>query len=246
MPSDLNTLILSAFIFIAAVLYSSVGHAGASGYLAAMALLNVSPSVMKPTALALNILVASIACFKFYRVKAFSWRLFLPLALASTPCAFLGGLLTLPSNIYKPLVGLVLCYASIRSFIKSQQPSFIVNSPSTPSLILCGAGLGFLSGITGVGGGIFLSPIMLLWRWADTKTISGIAAAFILVNSIAGFLGVMQSAPQLPQALPLWLLAAGVGGYIGAEIGSKHLPSGTLQKILSVVLMIAGVKMLLS
>lgn len=239
-------LLLTVCILIAALLYASVGHAGASGYLAAMALFGLAPDIMKPSALALNILVASIATFKFYRVGAFSWKLFIPLALASAPCAYLGGLLVLPGTIYKPLVGIILIYAAWYSFYSAKNAaSLSVQKPALPWLLLCGGLLGLLSGLTGVGGGIFLSPLLLFMRWAETRTISGVAAAFILVNSIAGFLGVMSTIDTLPSALPWWMLAAVIGGYIGAEIGSKHLNNINIRRVLAVVLLIAGVKMVL-
>lgn len=238
-------IILAALILVAALLFSSVGHAGASGYLAAMALMGISPVVMKPTALTLNILVAVIATAKYYRVGAFSWHLFWPFALASIPFAYLGGSLTLPGHIYKPLVGVVLVYAAWRSFHTAHQPHQAAGArPHLSLLLLAGAALGFLSGLTGVGGGIFLSPLLLFFRWAEVKVISGIAAAFILVNSIAGLLGVIASAPVFPSALPYWALAAAVGGYIGAEYGSKRLGNSTIQKLLAVALVIAGVKMI--
>lgn len=238
-------IILAALIFVAALLYSSVGHAGASGYLAAMALMNISPAAMRPTALTLNILVAIIATTKYYRVGAFSWRLFWPFALASIPFAYLGGALTLPGHIYKPLVGTVLIYAAWRSFCTAHQPAQATGDRPHLSLLLpLGAGLGFLSGLTGVGGGIFLSPLLLFFNWAEVKVISGIAAAFILVNSVAGLLGVITSAPTLPSALPYWAVAAMAGGFIGAEYGSRRLGNPAIQKLLAVVLVIAGAKMI--
>jgi len=243
MPFD--DILLTALIFIAAVLYSSVGHGGASGYIAAMALTGVSATVMKPSALALNILVATVATTKYYRVGAFSWPLFWPFAIASVPFAYLGGMLTLPGHIYKPLVGAVLLYTAWRSFRTAQQPpQSIQPRPPMPWLLSSGAGLGLLSGLTGVGGGIFLSPLLLFLRCADVKVISGTAAAFILVNSVAGLAGAMASAPSLPTALPFWAAAAVVGGFIGSEFGSKRLGNPTIQKILAVVLAIAGIKMI--
>jgi uncharacterized membrane protein YfcA len=242
---DTQDIILSALIFLAATLYSSVGHAGASGYLAAMALLGVAPEVMKPTALALNILVALIASLKFYRAGAFSWQLLWPLALASVPFAYLGGTLTIPGQTYKILVGAVLVYAAWRSYRTAFQPAPTTRAhPPKFILLPLGAALGFLSGLTGVGGGIFLSPLLLFFRWAPMRVIAGISAVFILVNSIAGLLGAYAAAPDLPAALPYWALAAVTGGFIGAEFGSKRFGNPVIQKLLAIVLLIAGAKMI--
>ena len=247
MTFDPHSLILMLAILIMAILYSSVGHAGASGYLAVMALMGVAPEIMKPTALTLNILVALIASWKFCRIGAFSWRLFWPLAITSVPMAWLGGYLVLPAIFYQPLVGLVLLYAAWHSFFPAQNIAGTVQSARLPVLMLAGALLGLLSGLTGVGGGIFLSPLLLLMRWAEIKVISGIAAVFILLNSSAGLLGLVASGEQhLPAALPLWALAAVIGGFIGAELGSRYLANKTIKKLLGVVLLIAGGKMLLA
>jgi uncharacterized membrane protein YfcA len=245
MMFDTEGVVLAALIFVAAMLYASVGHAGASGYLAAMALFGVAPEVMKPTALTLNILVALIATFKFYRVGAFSWRIFLPLAAGSVPLAWLGGMLVLPGHYYKPLVGVVLVYAAWASLKRARRPPDVaLRTPSAALLFACGAALGLLSGLTGVGGGIFLSPLLLFLRWAEVRVISGIAAAFILLNSIAGLLGVIRVAPELPAALPLWAVAAVAGGFLGAELGSRRLGSTGIQRALALVLAVAGVKMI--
>jgi uncharacterized membrane protein YfcA len=249
MNFDTDSIVLTGLIALAALLYSAVGHGGSSGYLAAMSLFGLAPAVMMPTALVLNIAVASTALYKFYRSKAFSWRLFWPIALLSVPCAYLGGTITLPGHWYKPLVGVVLVYAAGRSFYGAKKyPAYEVQLATYPILMSVGAVLGLLSGLTGVGGGIFLSPLMLFFRWAQIRVISGIAAAFILVNSTAGLLGVLSktSLDVLPKALPLWLLVAVLGGFIGAEYGSRRLANPTLQKLLAAVLLIAGVKMIVS
>jgi uncharacterized membrane protein YfcA len=243
---DAESLLLAALIVAAALLYSSVGHGGASGYLAAMALFGVAPAVMKPTALALNVLVSLIATVRFYRAGAFSWSLFLPLILASVPMAYLGGVLTLPAEYYRPLVGLVLLYAAWRFFVTAGSAEYALAQPSRFVLLGSGAALGLLSGLTGVGGGIFLSPLLLYLRWAPLKTISGTSAAFILANSIAGLAGVMSQGASLPPALPLWAAAAVVGGLVGAEYGSRRLGNAMIQKLLAVVLVIAGLKMVLT
>ena len=190
------TLIIALMMGVIAVLYASVGHAGASGYLAVMALMGVAPAVMKPSALVLNIVVSLIAVYQFYRAGAFSWRIFLPLAVTSIPFAFLGGTMTLPAHWYKPMIGVVLIYAVLYSWMRSfktTQPEPKVVSPLI--LAIVGAVLGLLSGLTGVGGGIFLSPLLLRMNWAPVRVISGVAAMFILVNSISGLLGVLSHQP---------------------------------------------------
>lgn len=240
-------LLTPALIFLAALLYSSVGHGGASGYLAVMALMSIAPAQMKPAALALNILVASLATWKFHKAGAFSWKLLWPLCLTSIPMAFIGGTLTLPGHIYKPVVGAVLVYAALKSFWTAQSATTLeLRAVSTPVLLGLGATLGLLSGLTGVGGGIFISPILIFLRWADVKTVSGVAAAFILANSASGLAGVLSKGFVLPDALLGWAIAAVAGGYIGAEFGSKRLGNPAIQRILALVLLIAGGKMLMS
>lgn len=242
-----STLVLLAGLFlVAALLYASVGHAGASGYLAVMALAGIAPATMKPTALALNIVVAAIATYRFGRAGAFSWGLFAPLALAAAPLAYLGGRLTLPADSYKLLVGTVLLYSAVRLLRAAKlADAYEVARPSLPVLVVAGAALGLLSGLTGVGGGIFLSPLLLFLHWAPVKVISGVAAAFILVNSIAGLMGVVASNPGgFHPALPLWAGAVVIGGLVGAEYGSRRLGNPTLVRLLAVVLAIAGIKMI--
>lgn len=236
---------LALLIFLAALLYSSVGHAGASGYLAVMALCGVSAAVMKPTALTLNILVATIATVKFYRAGCFSWRLFWPFTVGSIPFAFIGGAVVLPGNFYKPMVGAVLLFTASRLvWLRSHDAESPTLRVPLIAALASGAGIGFLSGLTGTGGGIFLSPLLLFMGWAETRKSSGISAAFILVNSIAGLLGHLSSLKSLPSALPYWLAAAGIGGFIGAEYGSRRIGNVTLRRLLAAVLVVAAMKLL--
>lgn len=245
---DPTALLIALCFLAAAVLYSSVGHAGASGYLAVMALFGIAPMVMRPTALTLNILVALIATVKFYRAGCFSWSLFWPFALTSIPAAFLGGRLVLPTDAYRVVVGAVLLYAAWRMFrsARSGQPEGAPTRPPLPVALLAGCGIGLLSGLTGVGGGIFLSPLMLMLGWARMRETSGVAALFILVNSIAGLLGVMSSVSAVPDAIVLWAPAVVVGGWIGAEYGSRRLAPPMLRQLLSLVLVVSGLKLMLS
>jgi uncharacterized membrane protein YfcA len=237
---------LALLFFIGAALYASVGHGGASSYLAVMGLFQFTPQVMKPTALALNILVAGIATLKFYRAGLFSWSLFWPFAVASVPAAFIGGATALPGRWYKILVGVVLLYAAVWMFRSARRP--ILTGARRPPLwtaIVAGGAIGFLSGLTGVGGGIFLSPLLLYAGWAETRETSGVAAPFILVNSVSGLLGHLSSVAQLPANLPLWGIAAVAGGWIGATYGSRKAPAPVLRQLLSLVLVVAGFKMVL-
>jgi len=240
----MTELSLITCIFAAALLYSSVGHAGASGYLAAMAIFGVAPESMRPAALVLNILVATIATVRFYRAGCFSWSIFWPFALASVPFAFLGGALTLPGTIYKQVVGLVLLFAAYRLF-RDCVADVTKRIPAALGL-LSGAGIGLLSGLTGTGGGIFLSPLLLFMGWAETKESAGVSAAFILVNSIAGIIGLFTKPVVLPNMLAYWAIAALGGGLLGSELGSKRLGNPTLRRLLAVVLVIAGIKLMLT
>lgn len=237
---------LALLIFLAAALYSSVGHAGASGYLAAMAFVGLAPETMRPTALALNILVASIATFRYTRAGPFDWRIFYPLVLTSIPFAFLGGSLQLTSHIYKTAVGVILLIAAFELFRSARKtPQSRGRAPLIP-ILLVGAVIGLLSGLTGTGGGIFLSPVLLFAGWTVTRSTSGIAAAFILCNSIAALAGITTfSSATLPAELPLWLVAAALGGLIGTQLGSRVLPVFAVRYALATVLLVAGGKLIL-
>ena len=241
---DLNEAILAALMLAISALYASVGNAGASGYLAAMSLFGMAPETMKPAALALNIVVASISSYKYLRAGLFSWYVFLPAALPSVPLAYIGGHAALPEYIYKPLVGAFLLYSAYM-LIRSMSFPSVTNTvpPSLPLLAVSGSLIGLLSGLTGVGGGIFLSPLLILMGWAEPRQTSGVASLFILVNSAAALLGTLGAGATLSPVTPLWIAAVGLGGFAGAELGSKHLQPAVIKTLLSALLLIAGAKM---
>jgi uncharacterized protein len=242
-----ETIVIALLFFIGAALYSSVGHGGASSYLAIMGLFGLAPTVMKPTALILNILVAFVATAKFHRAGLFKWDLFWPFAIVSIPAAFIGGAITLPSRVYLMVVGVVLLVAAFWMFWSARRPITVAaRTLPLPGAIGGGLGIGFVSGLTGVGGGIFLSPLLLYMGWAETRAAAAVAAPFILVNSIAGLLGHLSTVAQLPPSIPFWGAAALAGGWIGASYGSKRAPPPTLRRLLALVLVVAGVKLILA
>ncbi len=236
---------LTAGIFVISLLYSSVGHAGASGYIAVMSLLSLAPAVIKPTALTLNILVASIGTWQFWRAGHFSWCLFWPFAVLSVPFAFIGGYLNLPSHLFKMLLGAILLYSALR-FLLRAAPEKEPNAPSRWQALLSGGGIGFLSGLTGTGGGIFLTPLLLFMNWARVKPAAAVSALFILVNSVAGLLGNISSTQQFPTFALVLVAAAALGGSIGSYYGSRRLDPVAIKRFLALVLLIAGTKLILT
>ncbi|MDZ7268009.1 MAG: sulfite exporter TauE/SafE family protein [candidate division KSB1 bacterium] len=243
--TPLTTITLTAVIFATAALYASVGQAGGSGYLAAMALFGLPPEIMKPTALVLNILVSALALTQFHRAGFFSWTKFWPFALTSVPFAFAGGSWMLPATVYRCVVGGLLAYAALRLFCLTPGPA-VIDRRTIPrhTALLAGGAIGLLSGLTGVGGGIFLSPLLLLRGWADTRESAALSAAFILVNSIAGLFGHLAQTATLPRAIVWWALAAAGGGYLGAAFGSRRFAPHTLRRLLVLILLLAAVKMI--
>lgn len=232
-------------IALAATLYASVGHGGASGYLAAMALFGVSAPLMKPAALAMNIMVAGLVFVRLWRAGYFDHRLFWPFALGSIPLAFLGGAIQLHERAYQYLVAIALIVAAWRLIVATHEPP--TRAPPRLGLALpVGAGLGFVSGLTGVGGGIFLSPLLLFLRWASMRATAAISAAFILVNSVAGLAGLLSTGVKLPSGLPWMMLAAVIGATVGSELAVRRLAPVRLRQLLGVVLVIAAIKMSLT
>lgn len=243
MELDAITLALAACIFVAATLYSSVGHAGASAYIALMALFGIEAAVMRPTALALNIIVASLASFRFISAGLFRWRTLWPFLGTALPMAYLGGTIELRSDIYRPLVGVVLWLSAAR--LLWPRPLKVEQESSDPPLYFAlpaGAGIGLLAGLTGTGGGIFLSPLLLFMAWAPTRTVSGVAAVFVLANSVSGLAGQAASLGSLPAELPLFAAAALAGGLLGTTLGIR-LPQRAILTTLGLVLVVAGAKL---
>ena len=241
--------ILTVSILIVAALYAAVGQAGATGYLAIMGLAGLTPDVMKPTALALNILVAGIGSVRFARAGLLRWRTFYPFAVLGAPFSWIGGVVNIPAAYYNPVVGIILLVAALQ-LVRSARGTVRHDeqAPSQPPFLLAliaGAAIGFVSGTTGSGGGSFLAPLILLFGWVDTRRTAAVSAAFNLLNSVAALLGTCSTVTHLPAALPSRLAAAGLGGLAGSWMSGRHLSASTLRYILASLLLLSGVKMVL-
>jgi len=236
-------LLLTAGVLVVATLYSSVGHAGASGYIAVMTLLSVAPAEIRPIALTLNILVASIGTWQFWRAGHFEWPLFWPFALMSVPAAFVGGYLDLPVHLFRILVGITLLVSAAQFLLRPQAESAPRQPPTALALVI-GGGLGLLSGLTGTGGGIFLTPLLIQTGWARTKAAAAVSAPFILLNSASGLLGNLSATKSFPGFAVVLVIAALLGGSVGSYFGSQRLPHTTIRRLLAIVLCIAGLKLI--
>ena len=238
-------ILLFLAVGLIAFLYSTVGHAGASGYIAVMTLWGIAPTTIRPTALVLNILVASIGAFQFWRAGHFTWKLFWPFALLSVPAAYFGGYLQPSASVLRILIGVVLLFSALRLVLRRSDPPETF-APSRPTAISLGAGLGFLSGLTGTGGGIFLTPLLLFCRWAHIRQAAAVSALFIWVNSIAGLFGYFTAVHSLPPLGIVLGVAAIIGGLVGSHLGSRRFPARTISILLAMVLTIAGLKLILT
>lgn len=237
-------ILFYGLLFVVAFLYASVGHGGASGYLALMAIYGFAPEVMKPTALLLNLFVSLMAFLQFYRGKHFNWKIFLPLALASIPLAYIGGTIGLESSVYKKILGLLLLFPVARFFFMRQKDESDTKPSNTAGSVAIGAGIGFLSGLIGIGGGIILSPILLLLKWSDQKQTAAISALFIFVNSLSGLTGQLSKGIQFSPEMVGMVLIAFAGGCIGAWLGSLKFRQAVLKNLLAAVLSLASFKLL--
>lgn len=245
--TSLNWAFLLAAVFTVAFFYSSVGHGGATGYLAVLALLGIAPSSAKVAVLIANIFVAGIAFWRFYKAGLFDWKIFLSFAVASIPFAFLGSKIPVSPRNCKIVLGMVLSVAGIILLFRSrwQTDDVAVRKCFLPFALFVGAALGFLAGLTGIGGGVFLSPLLYLFRWVKPKTTGGIAAGFIVVNSLSGLVGAGWE--KITHAGPLlWLtLPAVIGALLGTHLGARRWSSVTFSRALAGVLVFAGGKLLL-
>ena len=235
-------------LVIIAIIYSAVGQAGGTGYVALMGLAGFAPGAIKPTALALNILVSAIGCFRFYRLGQLTWRTAYPFAVLGLPFSLLGGALHLPPSAYQPVVGALLLIAGlqmVRSALATKPLDHA--APDTPPFLgslLVGGIIGLMSGATGVGGGIFLAPLVLSLGWASTRQTAAISVVFNLVNSAAALAGARATLPLLPARLPVWLVCVGLGGLLGSWMGALHLNPRTLRLLLAFLLLAAATRMI--
>ena len=231
-------------LFIIAFLYASVGHGGASGYLALMAIYGISPEVMKPTALLLNLFVSIVSFIQFYRGGHFRWQLFWPLAIASVPMAFIGGLIHMDASVYKFILGILLVIVVIRFLFFSNFKNVETKPLQIIPALLIGAAIGLLSGLIGIGGGIILSPILLLMRWSTMKQTAAISALFIFVNSLSGLMGQLTKGINFSADMLMYVVVAFAGGLLGAYVGSLKLKTVMLKNILAAVLLVAAYKLI--
>ena len=231
-------------LFLVAFLYSSVGHGGASGYLALMALFSITPEVMKPTALLLNLFVSLTAFIQFYRGGHFRWKVFWRFVLASIPLGYLGGLVVVDGNIYKKILGLLLLVPIIRFYFFNKTKVEEQRKSSFSLSLLIGACIGFISGLIGIGGGILLSPLLLILRWTDQKETAAISALFIFLNSMSGLAGQLTKGIQFTTDMYTYVIIAFVGGLCGAYFGALKFRQVILKNVLATVLVLAAYKLL--
>lgn len=239
----MHDILIYGLFFVVAFLYASVGHGGASGYLAVMALLGFSSAVMKPTALLLNVLVSLIAFISFYRAKHFKQQLLWPLIAASIPFAYLGSVIPVSELLYKKILGLGLLLSIIRLVMNSAEKP-LSPRPKWYVLFVIGAAIGLVSGMIGMGGGILLSPILLLMGWSTQKQTAAISAIFIFLNSMAGIAGQLKTGFYLGPQIITIIMVVLAGGALGAYIGAEKLKASNMKYILAAVLIMAAVKLI--
>ena len=230
---------------VVAFLYASVGHGGASGYLALMAVFSLSPEVMKPTALLLNLVVSAVAFYHYYKAGYFNKKLFLSFAISSVPAAFIGGLISVDANLYKKILGVLLLFAILKMLNVFGKEQVIVRKIRIWQGLIIGAVIGLFSGMIGIGGGIILSPVILLFHWGKMKEAAAVSALFIWVNSASGLLGQLSTGVSFTSETLLMVVLAVFGGFFGSFYGSKKFKNNHLRVVLAFVLLLASVKLLI-
>lgn len=244
-----DVIVIGAVLGVVAMLYSSVGHGGASGYIAILALFSLSPEVIRPIALSLNVVVAGFATWRFSREGYVDWRSAIPIILASMPLAFVGGSVELPGNIYRPLLGaLLIASATYMVWSVTRSPKHYDNAKRKLPMIgsvSAGGAIGFFSGLSGIGGGVLLSPLFLISGWSGARQTAGIAAVFILFNSLAGLAGNFSSANTIPAQLMPWALMVFLGSVVGTGLGVRSFPVKPLVMILAAAVLVSGLKFVL-
>lgn len=242
MLATLSPLPLGLAFFLAAALYASVGHGGASAYLAVMGLVGMAPQEMKPVALTLNIAVSLVALVSFARAGHFRGRLFWPLAAASVPAAFIGGWLQSPEPVFKLILAAALIFGAWRLAFGRRSDENVLREPRLAALLFLGVSIGFLSGLIGIGGGIFLTPLLILFRWSAAKPAAAVSAAFIFANSCSGIAGFMIKGNAIPSLVWLMLPVVLAGAWLGSYWGSRRARVPALQRTLAAVLVVAAAK----
>ncbi|PLX14931.1 MAG: hypothetical protein C0598_00260 [Marinilabiliales bacterium] len=232
-------------LFTVAFIYSAVGHGGASGYLALMALFGISTIFMRASALTLNLFVSAVSFYAFYRAGHFKIKILIPFIIGSVPLEFLGARIHINPQMFKYILGVFLIFAVARMIFSPKEKEKAVISFNFIIAIIIGAFLGFFSGLIGIGGGIILSPVLLLLGWTNVKETAAISAIFIFVNSASGLLGLFSSGIQLSPNLLIWVLVAFTGGLVGAYVGSSKMSFQKLKYLLAFVLFMASIKLLL-
>ncbi|MBL0309318.1 MAG: sulfite exporter TauE/SafE family protein [Bacteroidetes bacterium] len=239
-----TSILFLSMLFVVAFLYSSVGHGGASGYLALMALFGIAPASMKSSALIMNIFVSFTAFYAYYKSGYFKWKLFLPFAIASIPASFIVAYLTVDALLYKRILGLILIFPILRLAGLLGKEPIVEKEINRYAAFAIGAAIGLLSGMIGIGGGIILSPVILLLHWGKMKETACVSALFIFVNSISGLIGLLSKGVTIDPSVYIWVGIALAGGFAGAYFGSKKFSNPFLKKILAFVLVIASIKLL--
>ncbi len=242
--TEYMSILFLVLLFAVAFLYSSVGHGGASGYLALMALFGISPLLMKSSALIMNIFVSFTAFYGYYRMGHFKWKLFLPFAVASIPASFIGAYISIDALLYKKVLGVILIFPILRLLGIFGKETDVEKEVNRYAAFAIGAVIGLLSGMIGIGGGIILSPVILLLHWGKMKETACVSALFIFVNSISGLIGLLSKGITIDPSVYVWVVVALTGGFAGAYFGSKKFTNPVLKKILAFVLLIASIKLL--